>query len=276
MVKDYKVVPFITAPGQADEPSAGWSETWYTQASSVTEAANLIEPFLRERFKLLCGPVIWKAYRVTELGSNRISQLFPIASFDSFTPGNGLADKNEVCALISCRTGVSFHRSWYCGGVPDDLYTRGTQTVIYQLWYDAWQAFRAQVQNNDFPVYMRVLDRVSNPQMKIISFVYDKPNEKLTINVEGIMAIAPNENVRVYAATGWNPDIGTRLVQKVTAVGGNTEIEVQYDGRLGDDPSPKTKAMRAVYGLFRIQFMSWLRSTTRDRGRPFDQRRGRR
>lgn len=194
----YKVILFM------NHPRGGWSETYYTQSTSVQSASTDAFRLAKKRGTLLAPPSQLVAYRVGEEGNPRNTELVGvdvpnfsgIATADSDTPW-------QAVLLRMSAVGTGYKRPLYIRGIPDRYYDVAEPVnLVYSAWLNQLNnVFRPELVSGSWWVKGR---QKGSPTNKVPIVTWDATTqEDLTLVGQSTPSgLKPGDFVQIYKLKG--------------------------------------------------------------------------
>lgn len=274
---NYKVNLFFQQAGVFGTAAQGWSETYYTQASSPDVAYNQMVPFITDRCSLLAQPAEFQAVRISDVAIKRDSGLFPVFGVPSFNP-DYQADTAWNAALIHMTSGSIYWRQLYLRGIPDGVFAYGDAGdfgTAQEEWLAAWNIVRDKINSLQYPLFLYAIDRVANPQRQILGIAVDDtlPNY-LRVTTSVAHGFVDGDEVAFYN-TQTIPPLGHKIVRLTTPPIANVFLVAATNSLPTIQPAGSA-VMKITKDFKRIDYATFERVVHRIVGRPFGQQRGRR
>ncbi len=145
----FKTSWFFTA--ENFEPSAGWSENYWTQGTSYASVLTLLTSVAPKRMALLGTNIALQAVRVSYPGQKHQDQLYAPAAlglssaFGVYTPTVGgspsLATFPHISVILRVHDVNLFHTTLYLRGIPENVLESGTLNpdTFFSSAMSAWQ-----------------------------------------------------------------------------------------------------------------------------------------
>lgn len=284
------------------QANMGWSETWWKNASSMTELAPILSRFLDHRNDLLTTYHNVIGVRVAIEGDARKSRLWTpgrseiVAGVNIDVPATGdfpiaspMPEWDQVRSIMqydNVRLGVTLGKR-YLSGMPDLTSKTEPQTIDGinpKEWWKKWQQYTNFIRTNGFGV--KILDKTgANPERNITKWV----TRALAPNIAGAvtdlaasLSVVVGDKVMVRASKmksqGTKPINGTWVVDSITedAIANSRTIFLRGT-ELYDVEKIKTlgKIRKVAYDLAVPDVIDWVRAGIHKRGKPSNSPRGR-
>ncbi len=257
-----------------NHPRAGWSETYYTNQTSLNAASNFAGSLGVKRTQLLCPPATWEAVRVANDANPRetLTAAFVSTRYTSVemsdTPWQA-----ALIRLVSQFAGVK--RQLYMRGIPDEIWDTQSPNNATRLDWESLlkNTFFPQVVNNNW--FIKTRTRPSALNKVPIATWLPTPNEhESTITFNPATAIIAGDKLQIYNVKGFPAAPGIVNVTSSVPLGGSARIQLHT-------PNDFTYIGQAYFVKYDpqyllIDFAQLGPIVHRDVGRPFGLQRGRR
>lgn len=269
MADNYKV-SFLFENGKQ-----GWSESYYTVASTDAGALSLAQTLKTYRTPMLAFPAKLTAIRLTNLttpGPAGITPYFPTnGGYSSGSDLPGTAWRSIQYAADTAR-----QTSIYLRGIPDDVYkSAGVASSDYAIFLAAFNSFRNyMVTPVGFWFIKGKPRKKTGTRIPILTWSISTHQSETELNFSAPSGLVTGDQVTIYNAIDFKPAPGV-----ITVIGPGTlttAIKVRLTTPVGFSYAGGAYLIKVTPIFKPITSISYGNVTTRATGRPFGVRRGKR
>lgn len=251
--------------------SYGWSETYWSDATSAQSAMTRALPLSLARLALLgknLGGDIASSPRLVAVrcaldDPNRDSLIVSYETIDH----RGLQFP-ETCdapwTALLCRvdSGSSYHRQTYLRGIPDDLVDPDGTYHPLAAWETRLTTFVNRLIDDGWA--LRVQNRTTPAPIDVLSISYSAATATATFTLTGAHGLATADRVVIR---GGGPKFNYRGRQRSFSTGASTFTI--FSDRIGGTISAPITVQKVAYELKDIDIFTPLRVIKKNTGRPF-------
>lgn len=251
----------------------GWSESWYVDAATITDAAGYFSGVMTQRIKMLGRGARMEMIRVSDvdIAGDSMIVLAPEDQITAATP----VDTPWNCLLVRVESGALYRRSMWMRGAPDEwmLFSQNGSIIIPTDAKNALKAWSTKIINAGFKFKVTQKGGPETLPLPIGALAEDE-NGRVVAQIPGF-AGQVNDFVQFKGYNGPDKKILNGRHRVVKVDGASVTVGIEFNTLFAPNANFGGKAVRKItlYTFVTSAFIE--RATSRRTGRAFFVRPGR-